>query len=182
MIDVLQNVNLYLIGMMGSGKTTVGRLIAQQLGYRFFDTDVLIERVTGKTINTLFAEEGEENFRVLESRVLAEVAACTRSVIATGGGVVLRSENWGFLRHGVVVWLDAPIAVLVDRLREDRTRPLLQPEDLEIQLTTLLAQRQSRYAEADLKIAITATQTPAAIAFEILTQLPSVLVGFPEAK
>lgn len=182
MIDVLQNVNLYLIGMMGSGKTTVGRLIAQQLGYRFFDTDVLIERVTGKTINTLFAEEGEENFRVLESRVLAEVAACTRSVIATGGGVVLRSENWGFLRHGVVVWLDAPIAVLVDRLREDRTRPLLQPEDLEIQLTTLLAQRQSRYAEADLKIAITETQTPAAIAFEILTQLPSVLVGFPEAK
>ena len=97
--DRLQGLNLYLIGMMGTGKTTVGQRLAKELGYRFFDTDVLIERVAQKSINELFAEEGETFFRDLESRVLGEVSACTRSVIATGGGAVLRPVNWSYLRY-----------------------------------------------------------------------------------
>ena len=177
MTDLLQGLNLYLIGMMGTGKTTIGHQLAQQLGYRFFDTDVLIERVTGQTIKTLFAEIGEENFRTLESQVLGEVAACTRSVIATGGGIVLRSENWGLLRHGLILWLDAPIALLVERLKEDQTRPLLAEEDLESKLITLSAQRQHLYAEADLHIKIVDTQTPEEIIANILTQLPTVLIN-----
>lgn len=177
MTELLQGLNLYLIGMMGTGKTTIGYQLAQQLGYRFFDTDVLIERVTGQTIKTLFAELGEENFRALESQVLGEVASCTRSVIATGGGIVLRSENWGLLRHGLIIWLDAPIALLVERLKEDQTRPLLAEEDLATKLITLSAQRQHLYAEADLHIKITDTQTPEEIITNILTQLPTVLIS-----
>jgi shikimate kinase len=177
MTELLQGLNLYLIGMMGTGKTTIGYQLAQQLGYRFFDTDVLIERVTGQTIKTLFAELGEENFRALESQVLGEVAACTRSVIATGGGIVLRSKNWGLLRHGLIIWLDAPIALLVERLKEDQTRPLLAEEDLATKLITLSAQRQHLYAEADLHIKIVDNQTPEEIITNILTQLPTVLIS-----
>ena len=173
--DRLQGLNLYLIGMMGTGKTTVGQRLAKELGYRFFDTDVLIERVAQKSINELFAEEGETFFRELESQVLGEVSACTRSVIATGGGAVLRPVNWGYLRHGLIIWLDAPISLLVERLAEDNTRPLLKMDDLSLKLETLLAERKSLYQEADLQIAIAKNENPEQIVSKILEQIPNVL-------
>lgn len=173
--DLLQGLNIYLIGMMGTGKTTVGQVLARQLGYRFFDTDVLIERVAQKKINDLFAEEGEDFFRDLESRVLGELSACTRSLIATGGGIVLRPQNWSYLRHGLVIWLDAPISLLVERLAEDETRPLLKTDDLFLKLETLLTNRKSLYQEADLHITIEDQETPEAIASKILARIPSVL-------
>ena len=86
MKEQLQGVNLFLIGMMGSGKSTVGQLLAEQLRYRFFDSDVLIERVAGEPVTEIFAHQGEATFRELESQVLGQLAAQTRSVIATGGG------------------------------------------------------------------------------------------------
>jgi shikimate kinase len=173
--DRLQGLNLYLIGMMGTGKTTVGQVLAKELGYRFFDTDVLIERVAQKSINELFAEEGETFFRELESQVLGEVSACTRSVIATGGGAVLRPVNWSYLRHGLIIWLDAPISLLIERLAEDNTRPLLKMDNLSLKLETLLAERKSLYQEADLQIAIAKNENPEQIVSKILEQAPNVL-------
>jgi shikimate kinase len=116
-LDLLRGVNLYLVGMMGAGKSTVGQAVAKRLGYRFLDTDMLIESVAQRPISDIFATDGEAAFRDLETAVLEQVVAYTRSVVATGGGMVLRRENWGHLRHGVVVWLDVPLAVLTQRLK-----------------------------------------------------------------
>lgn len=173
--DLLQGINVFLIGMMGVGKTSVGQQLAQKLGYRFFDTDVLICQATGQTINQIFAEEGEEGFRQLESQVLGELSAYTRSAVATGGGIVLRQKNWGYLHHGLVVWLDAPVEVIMNRLAGDTTRPLLQETAPEQKLTSLLEQRQSLYAQADLQISIEADQTPETIASRVIEEISTVL-------
>ena len=150
--EQLQGLNVYLVGMMGAGKSTVGRVLAQQLGYQFFDTDTVIEQVTGQAIATLFAETGEAGFRDVERRVLSELAAYTRLVVATGGGIVTQPDNWGILRQGVVVWLDVPVMELHSRLQTDTSRPLLQTGDLATRLQTLLDERRSRYAQADVQV------------------------------
>lgn len=175
MNNLLNGVNVFLIGMMGTGKTTVGRSVAQRLGYRFLDTDDLIEKVAGQTINEIFATEGEENFRELESKVLGELSAYTRSAIATGGGIVLRRENWSYLHHGLIVWLDAPVEVLMQRLANDTTRPLLKEADPALKLSSLLEQRRPLYSQADLHIPIEADQTPEQIVTRVIEQIPTVL-------
>lgn len=175
MADLLQGLSISLIGMMGTGKTTVGQILARQLNYRFFDTDLLVEKAVGKTIPEIFASEGEEKFRDWESQVLRELAACTRSVIATGGGIVLRPINWSYLHYSLVIWLDAPVELIGQRLLGDETRPLLQPVDTTSRLKSLLQQRQRLYAQADLHIAINGGQTPEAIAQQIMTQIPSAI-------
>ncbi len=173
--NLLQGVNLYLIGMMGVGKTTVGGLLAKQLGYGFVDTDRIIAQAAGKSINQIFAEGGETAFRQLESDVLSQVCAFTKLTIATGGGIVLRQENWGYLHHGLIVWLDAPVEVIYRRLAEDTTRPLLQDVDPQGKLRSLLEQRQALYSQADLKITVQEGETPEAITTRILEAIPSVL-------
>jgi len=173
--DLLEGVNVFLIGMMGSGKTTVGHLLASQLGYRFCDSDVVIEQVAGKTINEIFAESGEAAFRQIESQVLSELSSYTKLVIATGGGVVIKPINWSYLHHGLIVWLDAPVEVLIERLKEDTTRPLLKQADPAQTLHQILEQRRGLYAEADLHIRIDAKDTPEQIASQIVTQIPTVL-------
>lgn len=169
--ELLKGMNIYLIGMMGTGKSTVGELLAQKLEYRFFDSDILIERVSGQSIPQIFAQFGEEEFRHLESKVMGELAACTRSVIATGGGVVTVGENWGYMRHGLIIWLDVPVEVLEQRLAGDKTRPLLP------QLDILLEKRRSLYAQADLRITVEEKQTPEDILDRIISTIPSVLVS-----
>ncbi|MEA5579189.1 shikimate kinase [Anabaena sp. UHCC 0451] len=175
MSNLLRGVNLYLIGMMGVGKSTVGRLLAQEFGYGFLDTDEVIVKAVGKSINQIFADEGEAEFRQLESDVLAQVCAYTKLTIATGGGIVMRQENWGYLRHGLIVWLDVPVDVLLKRLAEDETRPLLQDPDPEGKLRSLLQQRQPLYSQADLHITITGVETPEEIVTHIMAAIPSVL-------
>ncbi len=150
--DFLKKTNLYLIGMMGAGKTTIGRQLASRLDYRFVDTDDLVEQAAGQPITRLFERAGEAAFRSLETQVLAQVSAHTRLVVATGGGIVTQPMNWSYLRHGVVIWLDTPISVLVSRLAEDTSRPLLKDVDLTTKLETLLAERGDRYAQADIRI------------------------------
>lgn len=174
--SLLKGINIYLVGMMGSGKTTVGRELANQLNYRFLDTDAVISQVAGnKSINELFAEEGEAAFRERESQVLARICAYSYLAIATGGGIILWRKNWSYLHHGIVVWLDAPIELLYTRLAEDTTRPLLQAGDALEKLRSLLAQRQALYAQADLTIKISEAETPENIAIRILEAIPTIL-------
>ncbi|MBD2169175.1 shikimate kinase [Calothrix membranacea FACHB-236] len=175
MSSLLQGVNLYLIGMMGSGKTTVGRLLAKHLGYGFVDTDDVIVQVARKSINQLFAESGEAAFRQLESDVLSQVCSFTKLAIATGGGIVTRQENWSYLHHGLIVWLDAPVDILYSRLQADDTRPLLQDVDPREKLRSLLEQRQPLYSQADLQITINKSETPEQIAERVIEAIPTVL-------
>lgn len=173
--QLLRGVNIFLIGMMGTGKTTVGKKLAQRLSYRFFDSDILIERVTQQRIKEIFATQGEETFRHLETQVLSELAACTQSVIATGGGIVLKSENWSYLHHGLIVWLDVSMPILTKRLAKDTSRPLLQATDLRVKLESLLEQRRSLYAQSDLRIIIDHEQAPDDVVEQILELVPTVV-------
>ncbi len=175
MNNILQGINVYLIGMMGAGKTTVGRLLAQHLQYGFLDTDEVIIKAAGKSINEIFASVGEAGFRQFEGDILGQICAYTKLAIATGGGIIMRRENWGYLRHGLVVWLDVPIDLLYSRLAEDTTRPLLQDANLQEKLRSLLEQRTPLYSQADLHITITESETPESIAQQIMDAIPSVL-------
>ena len=171
----LEGLNLYLVGMMGSGKSTAGRHLAELLGYRFLDADTSIEQVAGRSIPELFASEGEAGFRALEAAVLNQIASWHSLVVATGGGVVTRPENWGQLHQGVVIWLDAPEALLLERLRSDATpRPLLETADPAARLTALLAERKPLYAQADLHI-VQDGRPAEEVAAQILEGLPGVL-------
>ena len=180
----LQGLNVYLIGMMGAGKSAVGRPLAEALGYRFLDADDALEQVAGRTIPEIFTTDGEAGFRELETAVLGQIAGWHSLVVATGGGVVTRPENWGHMRQGVVVWLDAPAPLLLQRLRADSTpRPLLQEGDPGARLGELLAQRQPLYAQADLRVQ-QAGASPAQVAQQVLTDLPAILkdpAAAPEA-
>lgn len=171
----LEGLNLYLVGMMGSGKSTAGRHLAEQLGYRFLDADSSIEQVAGRSIPELFASEGEAGFRDLEAAVLNQIASWHSLVVATGGGVVTRPENWGQMQQGVVIWLDAPDALLLERLSADPTpRPLMQSEDPGQRLAELMGQRRPLYAQADLHI-VQDGRAPDQVAEQILEALPGVL-------
>jgi shikimate kinase len=172
----LQGLNIYLIGMMGSGKSTLGSLLAERLGYGFLDTDTTIEKLVGQSIAELFNTAGEAEFRAIETQVLAEVSAYTRLVVATGGGIAIARENWHHLHQGLVIWLDPTVSLLTERLQHDTKRPLLATSaDLESKLNNLLAERRDRYAEADIQIAITSHLTPGEIIDRILAAIPTVL-------
>ena len=167
--------SLYLVGMMGSGKTSTGRPLAEQLGYGFVDADAVIEQAAGCTIPEIFEQDGEAGFRKLESQVLNAISQRHSLVVATGGGVVTQPENWGLLHSGIVIWLDVIPEQLIQRLRADSTiRPLLQTEDPEAALDALLAERRPLYAEADLTVVIQ-QETPAEVADGILQLLPTLL-------
>jgi shikimate kinase len=169
---MLKGLNLYLVGMMGVGKTTIGKLLAQTLNYRFFDTDVLISKITQQSINEIFNSAGEPAFREIESQVLAELSAYTYLVVATGGGIILKRENWSYLHHGMIVWLDVPVDLLMLRLQHDTTRPLLRDPDPAGKLQSLLNQRQSLYAQADVRISVSAGETPEQVATRVLEEIP----------
>ena len=142
--------NLVLIGFMGCGKSTVGRELQAILGYPLVDTDAVIEARAGKSITRIFAEEGEAAFRDLETLLLHELAESSPAVhiIATGGGIVTRPENRDCLKQlGYVVWLHAPVAVILQRTRRSHDRPLLHTEDPVARIHTLLAQREPWYRE-----------------------------------
>jgi shikimate kinase len=172
----LQGLNIYLIGMMGSGKSTIGPLLAKHLGYSFLDTDTTIEQLVGQSVTEIFQTVGETEFRQIETQVLAEVSAHLRLVVATGGGIAIERENWNHLHQGLVIWLDPQVDILVERLQDDTTRPLLaNSADLQSKLATMLAERQDRYSEADIQISIDQNLTTEEIIDRILAAIPKVL-------
>ena len=167
--------SLYLVGMMGSGKTSTGRPLAERLGYGFVDADAVIEQAAGCSIPDIFDRDGEAGFRSLESQVLSAISQRHSLVVATGGGVVTQPENWGMLHSGIVIWLDVVPDQLLQRLNADSTvRPLLQTKDPEAALNALLNDRRPLYAEADLTVVIN-DETPEAVADGILQLVPSLL-------
>lgn len=141
--------NIYLVGLMGAGKTTVGRHLARKLGRPFLDSDHEIVERTGVPIPTIFEIEGEEGFRRREVQTIAELTAQPGIVLATGGGAVIKPENRRQLRDtGWVVYLDVPPELLYERAGQDRNRPLLNVADPLARLRELYAVRAPLYREA----------------------------------
>jgi shikimate kinase len=163
--------NIFLVGPMGVGKSTIGRQLASMLHKSFKDSDHEIEKRTGVDIPTIFDIEGEEGFRKRETGIIDELSGETNLVLATGGGVVLKAENRRALRRGFVVYLSASVETLVDRTRRDRSRPLLQNTDKRQKIVELMEIRDPLYREeADLVID-TDGRSPKAVAREIIEQL-----------
>lgn len=160
--------NLVLTGMMGCGKTTVGRILAAELGWEFIDTDRLIETVTGRSIPALFREEGEPFFRRVEKEVIHGLAGKKRAVVATGGGAVLDRENRRVLQAlGLVIYLKTSPAVLDRRVQSSSDRPLLSGATPGAVLAALLQEREEYYREAD-EVVATDGRTPTQVAAEIM--------------
>jgi shikimate kinase len=146
--------NIFLVGPMGAGKSTIGRQLALVLGRQFVDADREVETRTGASISLIFELEGEAGFRRRERAVLEDLSAGRELVVATGGGAVLDPNNRALLsERGTVVYLHAPLEVLFRRTRRDRSRPLLQTEDPRARLEQIVAERDPLYREvADLII------------------------------
>jgi shikimate kinase len=141
--------NIFLVGMMGAGKTTVGRLLAHFLGKTFYDSDREIQKRTGVGIPVIFEIEGEAGFRKRETDMLTELAKMENIVLATGGGAVLSMENRRLLKQrGIVIYLRAAVEDLWRRTRQDQNRPLLRTSDPRKKLTELYGQRDPLYRDA----------------------------------
>ena len=169
---------IFLTGLMGSGKTTVGKLLARRLGWGFADTDVLVERLAKKKVPAIFAEDGEAHFRRLESRALAGLAGKRKMVVATGGGIVAKASNRAWLkRHGLVVHLAVAQRSLLKRLdARDRSRPLLAGGAKKA-LANLARKRAPFYAQAGIRVKASGSpkQVCAGILLQIRKKAPTVL-------
>ncbi len=165
--------NIYLVGPMGAGKSTIGRVLAAELHLNFRDSDRVIEERTGANIPWIFDMEGEEGFRDRESTVLAELAKEQDIVIATGGGIVLREPNREIMKaSGYVFYLTASIDQLVERTARDKKRPLLQVDNPRQKIIDLLAMRDPLYREAADFIINTDRRSPKLVAQEISSLIP----------
>jgi shikimate kinase len=173
--------NIVLVGLMGAGKTSVGRALAKRLHKTFYDADHEIERATGVGIPLIFEIEGETGFRARESRMLAELTRRTNIVLATGGGAVLDEANRELLtRCGTVVYLRAGVDDLWRRTRRDRNRPLLQVDDPRARLRSLFEQRDPLYRQIADLVVDTGTQSVGALAHR-LEQMLALLPPRPRA-
>uniref|UniRef100_A0A0E0KVU1 shikimate kinase n=1 Tax=Oryza punctata TaxID=4537 RepID=A0A0E0KVU1_ORYPU len=196
--DVVPYLNdrcIYLVGMMGSGKTTVGKILAEVLGYSFFDSDKLVEKAVGiSSVAEIFQLHSEAFFRDNESDVLRDLSSMHRLVVATGGGAVIRPINWSYMKKGLTIWLDVPLDALARRIAAVGTasRPLLHQESGDpyakayAKLTALFEQRMDSYANADARVSLehiavkqghndVTVLTPSAIAIEALLKMESFL-------
>lgn len=167
-----QQGNVFLIGPMGAGKTTIGRHLATLLHKRFVDVDHEIEKRTGVSIPVIFEIEGEAGFRRRESAVIEELTRDSNIVLATGGGAVLLEENRKVLKdRGTVAYLQADIDTLVERTRRDRNRPLLQTENPRGKIEELLQQREPIYRDVADIIINTGQRAPSSVAREVVVRL-----------
>jgi shikimate kinase len=164
--------NIFLVGLMGAGKTSVGKMLSKRLSKAFYDSDQEIERVTGVKIPVIFEIEGERGFRARESKMLSELVCRDNIVLATGGGAVLSEQNRRLLAsHGTVIYLRATANDLWRRTRHDKNRPLLQTGDPLERLQELLAQRDPLYREVADIVIDTGSQSLSNLASRIEQQL-----------
>ena len=143
---------MFLVGFMGVGKSTVGRALAERWGWDFEDTDALVERAEGRSVEAIFRDAGEGRFREAEWGALSSLEGRKRLVVATGGGLFLGVAQRAFVRdHGLSCWLDAPLAIVAGRVESQGARPLW-PSDDEISRRVFFERRRAAYALADLRI------------------------------
>jgi len=173
----LGGTSLYLVGMMGSGKSTIGNILSQALSYRFFDVDDLIEKSFNAPVKQLFEEQGEDAFRDIETSVMQELSQYTRSIVSTGGGAVLRRANWGQMHHGIVVFLNGTAGTLASRIcgAQKEKRPLLKDvgdeQGLVDKLDAMLGDRINLYREADVEVVLEESNSGEALPTEQVTLL-----------
>jgi shikimate kinase len=161
---------IFLVGFMGSGKSTVARRLAARLGWESVDTDELVERGAGRTIESIFAEAGEGRFRRLEQEALETLDGRPRAVVATGGGLFLGTAQRSWMkRRGATVWLDAPLELCRARIGSRAGRPLWRTED-PVALRALYERRRAAYALADVRVE-GGTASPEEIVGAILLRL-----------
>ena len=173
--------NIFLIGMMGSGKSQTGPVLAKMINYAFVDTDDVIEKASKQTISSIFEKDGEKVFRDVEKKVLKEIGQHHSLVIATGGGLVTLPENWGILHQGIVIWLDLDLKRSIKRLESDqKRRPLLLGDNLAENFSQIYESRKPIYLESDLRIEVE-DQTPYEVATMVAEHLPSILID-PETQ
>ena len=173
--------NIFLIGMMGSGKSQTGPVLAKMINYAFVDTDDVIEKASKQSISSIFEKDGEKVFRDVEKKVLKEISQHHSLVIATGGGLVTLPENWGILHQGIVIWLDLDLKRSIKRLESDKKkRPLLIGDDLAENFSQIYASRKPMYLESDLRIEVE-DQSPYEVATMIAEHLPNILID-PETQ
>ncbi|GAB2231982.1 hypothetical protein Droror1_Dr00011001 [Drosera rotundifolia] len=188
---------IYLVGMMGSGKSTIGRILSDIVNYSFIDSDDLVEQaVGGCSVSEIFNQHGESFFRDQESEVMRRLSSMQRLVVSTGGGAVIRPLNWKYMRSGVSLWLDVPLDALARRIAAVGTssRPLLHQESGDaysktfMRLSNLLQERSGAYANANARVSLESIAaklgyrdvdnlTPSVIAIEALDQIKSFLEG-----
>jgi len=163
--------NIVLTGFMGTGKSVVGRHVAQELRTPFIDIDIAITKKAGASIKDIFVTKGEPAFRAFESEVIAELASQDKTVIATGGGALLDPKNLENLqKNGILVCLTARVGTLLERLKEDLTRPLLAGENVEQKMERLMQERQSIYKLCPIQVD-TDGKTIAQVAKEIIEKV-----------
>ena len=166
--------NIFLVGLMGSGKTTIGRSLAKRLNKRFVDADHEIEARTGASIPWIFEIEGEASFRQREADVIRDLTAQEDIVLATGGGAVLNEESRKFLKErGTVVYLRASVNSILQRTSHDRNRPLLQTDDPRARIEELSLQRAPLYQEVAHIIIEMGRPNIQSVVQSIISQLPS---------
>lgn len=165
--------NIFLVGPMGAGKTTIGRLLAEELHKEFYDSDQVIEDRAGADIAWIFDVEGEEGFRDRERKVIEELSMLDNIVLATGGGAILAEQNRKHLRKGgTVVYLMATISQQVERTRRDQKRPLLRnAADPRAKLTELMDMRDPLYREIADHVVMTSRRSPRSVSTEILQMI-----------
>ena len=162
--------NIFLVGPMGAGKSTVGRQLSKATRKRFLDSDKAIEERTGASISLIFDLEGEEGFRRREQSMIDELTALDEIVLATGGGAVLDESNRAnLMSRGFVVYLQAPVDLLVERTSRDRSRPLLQTDDMQSRVSELLTERDPIYRQ----VADTIVQTDRRSARHVVREIQS---------
>ncbi|MBL32979.1 MAG: shikimate kinase AroK [Gammaproteobacteria bacterium] len=161
--------NIFIVGPMGSGKSTVGKIISDELFLSFFDTDAEIENRTGASIDWIFDLEGENGFRKRESMILEEMVEKNSIVLSTGGGIILSEKNRDLLSsRGTVFYLETPINVQVERTSKDKDRPLLKKGDPETILKELHDSRQKLYEDVSDHIVMTGDKSSQDVAAEII--------------
>jgi len=162
------NKNIYLVGFMGTGKTTVGKILAEKLGREFIEMDEEIEKKEGKKIVDIFRQKGESYFRKIEKEVLKRIASCFSLVVSCGGGVVVDRENLKILKEsGIVICLKAKPSIIYERTKKTKERPLLNVPDPLKKIKELLARRAPFYAKADYFVDTTPF-TPEEVSEEII--------------
>ena len=175
--------SVFIVGPMGAGKTTIGRLLAKQLGREFVDSDWYVESQTGADIAWIFAKEGEAGFRARETRAIDELTQHSQIVLATGGGAVMSADNRAFLQQrGVVIYLNAPVEVQMIRTSKDKSRPLLQQPNPRKILQELYRKRDPLYRQVAHIVMPTGHTYPRHMVTQLLQQLERYIENNTDAK